>query len=367
MKKLKLYQIVLLLLNIIILVFNIFFALNYFIKLKSTNIIFFKYSDGFDLNLLKNTYQKISKYLNNKYNTFIKMKTSRKIATKKVLKIKSTGLFNIKFHRNWLLDKLDDEFIISFNETNPDYLIYNVFGNEDNNSEYQQCIKIAIYTENVMPDINKADYIIGHYHINYLDRYFKYSIFLWKNFSEINNKRKEVLNKEIRYKFCAAVISNCGAKFRMNFIKKLNEYKKVDMGGKCDNNIKRVVKDKIEFLSEYKFSIAMENSNGDGYLSEKIVDSFLSGTIPIYYGDYIVDEFINPKTYILIKGENDIEKKIEYIKLIDKNDNLYKNIMKEKPIIDDNFINKIDRKEIKSFLKNIFNQNKSKAYRRDNY
>ena len=139
------------------------------------------------------------------------------------------------------------------------------------------------------------------------------------------------------------------------------------MGGKCDNNIKRVVKDKIEFLSEYKFSIAMENSNGDGYLSEKIVDSFLSGTIPIYYGDYIVDEFINPKTYILIKGENDIEKKIEYIKLIDKNDNLYKNIMKEKPIIDDNFINKIDRKEIKSFLKNIFNQNKSKAYRRDNY
>jgi hypothetical protein len=43
----------------------------------------------------------------------------------------------------------------------------------------------------------------------------------------------------------------------------------------------------------------MENSNGDGYISEKIVDSFRAGTIPIYYGDYILDEFINPKTYIL--------------------------------------------------------------------
>ena len=37
----------------------------------------------------------------------------------------------------------------------------------------------------------------------------------------------------------------------------------------------------MEFLSSYKFSIEMENSNGDGYISEKIIDSFISGTIPI--------------------------------------------------------------------------------------
>ena len=137
------------------------------------------------------------------------------------------------------------------------------------------------------------------------------------------------------------------------------------MGGNCQNNINESVKDKIEFLSHYKFSIAMENSDGDGYLSEKIVDSFLAGTIPIYYGDYLLDEYINPKSYILIKGEKDIERKIEYIKSIDNNDNLYRQIMKEKPIIDDNFVNIIDKEEIKLFLKNIFRQDKIKAYRRD--
>ena len=283
------------------------------------------------------------------------------------MKIKSIGLFDKRVHLKWLKNKLDDEFIIQFDDNNPDYLIYNVFTNEDTNVKYQNAIKIAIYTENVIPDINNADYIISHYHINYIDRYFKYSIFLWTNLSQIDKKRKEVLKNPNRNKFCAGVISNCKAKFRLNFIKRLNKYKKVDIGGKCFNNINRIVKNKIEFLSEYKFSIAMENSNGDGYLSEKIVDSFLSGTIPIYYGDYILDEYINPKTYILIKGEKDIEKKIEYIKLIDNNDKLYKNIMKEKPIIDDNFVNKIDRKEIKLFLKNIFNQDKAKAYRRNNY
>ena len=83
----------------------------------------------------------------------------------------------------------------------------------------------------------------------------------------------------------------------------------------------------------------MENSKGDGYITEKIAQSYIAGTIPIYYGDYILDEYLNPKTYILIRGEKDIDNKIDYIKKIDNNDTLYETIMKEKPIIDYNFVN----------------------------
>ena len=137
------------------------------------------------------------------------------------------------------------------------------------------------------------------------------------------------------------------------------------MGGHCKNNINKYVKNKIEFLSSYKFSIAMENSRGDDYITEKIYDSFKAGTIPIYYGNFNIDEFINPKTYILISGTKDITEKIEYIKKIDKDDNLYISIMKEKPIIDKKLKNKFS-KEIKLFLNNIFKQDKNKSYRRDN-
>jgi hypothetical protein len=151
----------------------------------------------------------------------------------------------------------------------------------------------------------------------------------------------------------------------LHFIEKLSKYKKVYMGGNCKNNINKKITDKIQFLSNYKFSIAMENSEGDGYLTEKIVDSFLAGTIPIYYGDYMLDEIINPKTYILIKGVKDMDEKIEYIKKIDNDINLYKSIMKEKPILDDNICDKINKYELKSFLKNIFSQDKKKAFRRD--
>ena len=213
--------------------------------------------------------------------------------------------------------------------------------------------------------MNYADYAIAYYHINYLDRFFKLPAFVKKNFSDIDKIREEVIKNPIRKKFCAAVISNCRSLFRLNFIDKLSEYKKVDMGGRCKNNINKYIKNKIEFLSDYKFSIAMENSKGDDYISEKIYDSFKAGTIPIYYGNYIIDEFINPKTYILINGQKDFYEKIEYIKKIDNDNNLYLSIMKEKPIIEKEFKSKYIT-EIKLFINNILKQDKNKAYRRDN-
>ena len=137
------------------------------------------------------------------------------------------------------------------------------------------------------------------------------------------------------------------------------------MGGNYKNNVGKI-KDKIKFLSYYKFSIAMENSEGQGYISEKILDSFMAGTIPIYYGGYTIDEFINPKSFILIKNENDMINKIEYIKKIDNDESLYKSILNEKLYINDNLVS-ISNIEKAEFFSHIFEQEKNKAKRVDNY
>ena len=106
----------------------------------------------------------------------------------------------------------------------------------------------------------------------------------------------------------------------------------------------------------------MENSGGDGYISEKIYDSLISGTIPIYYGDSTVDEYINPKAFIFVKDEKNIKEKIEYIKEIDNNNEKYLNILKENLLINDN-LDEIIEKEENEFLHNIFDQEKRKAKR----
>jgi len=41
---------------------------------------------------------------------------------------------------------------------------------------------------------------------------------------------------------------------------------------------------KIETISNYKFCICAENVEYDGYVTEKIIDCFIAGTIPIYFG-----------------------------------------------------------------------------------
>ena len=115
------------------------------IIIQSTNL--------FNINLFKNTYKYISNYLANKYHINNKEVRNIKTSTKKLIKIKSVGLFNPKNHIKWLRNKLDDEFVLSIDDPNPDYLIYNSFNEQDINPKYSNAIRIAIFTENIIPDL----------------------------------------------------------------------------------------------------------------------------------------------------------------------------------------------------------------------
>ena len=54
----------------------------------------------------------------------------------------------------------------------------------------------------------------------------------------------------------------------------------------------------------------------------------------------------------------------KYIKEIDNNDELYRNLLKEKVLLDQNIV--VDtEKELKEFLYHIFEQDKYKAYRKN--
>ena len=328
----------------------------------------FKNIDIYILNFALKSYSKFLNYLNINFRKNVSQNLLKK--TIKIYAVDVYSVFDIKKFTNY--NNLKEKFIFEIDSKNPDYLLYSTCGQNHLNPKYNKCIKISIFAENRIADFEKADYCFGNHHIIYLDRYFRYPRFIYilTDFKSNNNKtlsqiRENALLNYNKKKFCAAVISNYFFKdyFRLDFIKKLNLYKKVDMGGKFNNNVGGPIKNKIQFLSEYKFSIAMENTNGDGYISEKIIESFYSGTIPIYYGNYMIDEFINPKTYILIRGYQDIDNKIKYIKEIDNNETLYKQIMKEKVLIDEN-INVKFEKEKTNFFINIFEQNKNISKRK---
>lgn len=65
---------------------------------------------------------------------------------------------------------------------------------------------------------------------------------------------------------------------------------KIDFfGSGCNNRIDK----KSTALSSYKFSIVMENSEEDDYFTEKIIDCFLSGVVPIYLGTKNIGKYFN--------------------------------------------------------------------------
>ncbi len=55
------------------------------------------------------------------------------------------------------------------------------------------------------------------------------------------------------------------------------------------------IDDKLLGLKDYMFSIVIENTKQDYYFSEKLLDCFTTGTIPIYWGCPSIGDFFNPE------------------------------------------------------------------------
>lgn len=117
----------------------------------------------------------------------------------------------------------------------------------------------------------------------------------------LRKKTKDQLYDEFKNrKFCTFVQGNGNCEFRNNYFDKLNYVSNVDSFGPLFNNTGKVLnrQEKIEKTKEYKFSLAFENSEYDGYVSEKIIDAFKSDVIPIYWGGSLISNEFNDKSFI---------------------------------------------------------------------
>jgi len=80
----------------------------------------------------------------------------------------------------------------------------------------------------------------------------------------------------------------------------------------------------------------MENIQKDGYITEKIINAFYSGAIPIYWGATNVNEFFNKKAFINVSNFNTFEECVEYV--INMSDEEITEMMNEPIYIQDNDI-----------------------------
>lgn len=90
-----------------------------------------------------------------------------------------------------------------------------------------------------------------------------------------------------------------GHQQRLHMIEQLKPY--APLFGRGFNEVKY----KEEALSDYMFSVAIENM--DNWFTEKLLDCFLTGTVPIYYGTPSVGKWFNTDGMIFLEDGFDIE------------------------------------------------------------
>jgi len=69
----------------------------------------------------------------------------------------------------------------------------------------------------------------------------------------------------------------------------VNKFSGIDVFGSGYNPIEK----KISGLKDYRFHIVIENCKKDYYFSEKLIDCFVTGTIPIYWGCPSIGDFFD--------------------------------------------------------------------------
>ena len=148
---------------------------------------------------------------------------------------------------------------------------------------------------------------------------------------------------------------------RVELCRMLANYKNVDCAGDILNNtdeLRQMEEKNISnkslhpvaiplsplriFMSHYKFNIAFENESYPYYTTEKLWNSFIVGSIPIYWGCPQVTQFFNPKAFINCHDYNTFDEVIAKVKEIDNNPELYQEYLNAPPILPSSLYHKLN-------------------------
>ncbi len=272
------------------------------------------------------------------------------------IKIKFTDFWTgFNPYDNYFINLLKNHFDIDLVQENPDVLLYSVHGEEF--LKYD-CFRIFYCGENYSPNYFECDFSFTRHFKSFAGRNYRLPHYIQYADPKLLLKKRpfEEIFKE-KTKFCNLVVSNPHSLERLDFFHMLSEYKPIDSGGRVMNNIGGAVENKLDFIRDYKFTIAFENSNYSGYTTEKLFEPMLVNSIPIYWGNKFVGRDFNERSFVKVEKRN-FQAAIERIIAIDQNEDLYRSMLKE-PYFPSNKLNAfIENKNVLNFFRHIFGKMK---------
>jgi hypothetical protein len=237
---------------------------------------------------------------------------------------------------NYFTDLLAPHYEIELSDR-PEYLIYSLFGRRFLDFD---CPRICYVGEPRHPNFFECDYALSfdYPHLARGGRNYRlphYALYgdLARLVRPDGYDPAAVLAQKT--KFCNFVYSGRhlpGHQRRLRFFERLSRYKRVDSGGQLRNNVGGPVRDKLAFIRDYKFTIAFENTAQPGYVTEKLTDPFLAGSLPIYWGHGLVERDFNPGSFIDARRFASLDALVDHVAAVDADDALYLEYMRQPPL-----------------------------------
>jgi alpha(1,3/1,4) fucosyltransferase len=241
----------------------------------------------------------------------------------------------------------------------PDYLIYSAIGDEH---LLHSGVRIRFSGESLPPDFSECDYSIGCCKLDD-PRHLQLPFYVQYGEASQIVKRDDDCDRILaaKKKFCAFVVRSHNPRKnrnRLGFFLRLSKHKPVDSGGVYANNIGGPIPGfsvgKIEFLKDYKFNIAFENAALPGYTTEKIFEPMVARCVPIYWGNPLIAEEFNPKSFLHYRDFSNEEALIERILELDRDDAKYLELMRQPYLYNDEPNIYFSRERILDFFERIF-------------
>ncbi len=204
----------------------------------------------------------------------------------------------------------------------PDILFFTCFDRGEHFA--YDCLKIYYTGENDFPDFNVCDYALSFVPSDCGGRNMRYPLFMLMD--EFDREAPRLSDREALDRgFCSFVASATQNADRMRIVLPdlLEQYKPLAYGGSFRNNVGGRVADKEDFISRYKFNLAVENSLADGYVTEKIVEPFCAATVPIYWGSREVMKDFNPEAFIYAGDYDSLEGLLAEVRRLDNDSAAY--------------------------------------------
>jgi hypothetical protein len=178
---------------------------------------------------------------------------------------------------------------IEVNSPDPDLLIFSCFG-DPGFGEFPKATRILYLGENVRPDFSVTDYSMTFDISNYCGRNIYMPLWLLRSthyapktacYQSYDAKELEQSRPANNGRDAVVYIgNNCTP----NRLEAIHELTRSNIVVDCYGSHTRPVINKIDTLSKYKYTLCFENTYTPGYVTEKIIDSFLGGSHPIYWG-----------------------------------------------------------------------------------